>query len=145
MEAGRPIASMEALWRQVIPLPLPVRLVDQNMRALRVLTDNDCIVICAGGGGIPVTEEIETDSIGRVEAVIDEDLSAVMLAKDLDADGLLILTDVKAVAIGFATKNPKWIKSASPDMLLKLMHEFPAGSMGPKVESAIECVAQKER
>lgn len=132
-------------WRQVVPSPLPVRLIDQNMRALRVLTDNDCIVICAGGGGIPVTEEIETDSIRGVEAVIDKDRSAAMLAKDLDADGLLILTDVKAVATGYGTQNPRWIKSASPDMLLKLMHEFPAGSMGPKVESAIEFVAQKER
>lgn len=132
-------------WRQVVPSPLPVRLIDQNMRALRVLIDNDCIVICAGGGGIPVVEDNDTSSIRGVEAVIDKDRSAAMLATDLDADGLLILTDVKAVATNFNSQNPKWIKSASPEMLIKMMHEFPAGSMGPKVESAVQFVEQKGR
>lgn len=122
-------------WRQVVASPLPIRLIDQEMKALRLLTESDCLVICAGGGGIPVFDNMETDSFQGVEAVIDKDRSAAMLARDLNADGLLILTDVPGVATDFSSPNAKWIKSVSPEMLLKMMFEFPDGSMGPKVES----------
>ena len=88
-------------------------------------------------------ETSEKSKLRGVEAVIDKDRAAAMLAKNLDADGLLVLTDVKGAAVGFRTSNQKWIKSASPERLLEMMYEFPAGSMGPKVESVVEFVQQK--
>lgn len=142
LPTGKVLKKDGDYWRQVVASPLPVRLVDQQMHAVRLLTDNDCIVICAGGGGIPVVEDVETNRLRGVEAVIDKDRAAAMLAKILDASGLLILTDVKGAAVGFRTSNQKWIKSASPEKLQELMYEFPAGSMGPKVESAVEFVQQ---
>lgn len=120
--------------RRVVPSPLPQRLVELN--AVRLLIENDFIVICAGGGGIPVT--VENNKLRGVEAVIDKDRAATMLGMALGADGLMILTDVSAVAVDYDTPRQKWIKSASPQQLQELMENFPDGSMGPKVSSAIE-------
>jgi carbamate kinase len=128
-------------WRRVVPSPLPLKLLDSQMTALRILKRHGCFVVCAGGGGIPVI--VETNDNGRytikgVEAVIDKDRAACMLGVNLHAHGLLILTDVQGVAINFGTPSQKWIKAASPQALRSF--NFPAGSMGPKVESAIEFV-----
>jgi carbamate kinase len=119
--------------RRVVPSPLPQRLVELD--AIRLLIDNDFIVICAGGGGIPVTYD---GKLKGVEAVIDKDRAATMLGMALGADGLMILTDVPAVAIDYKTPTQKWIKSVSPQRLDEMMENFPDGSMGPKVSSAIE-------
>jgi carbamate kinase len=128
-------------WRRVVPSPLPKKLLDSQMTALRLLKRHGCLVVCAGGGGIPVI--LEPNDNGRytikgVEAVIDKDRAACMIGVDLHAHGLLILTDVQGVATNFGTPSQKWIKSASPQALKSF--NFPAGSMGPKVESAIEFV-----
>ncbi|MGD2046435.1 MAG: carbamate kinase, partial [Gemmatimonadota bacterium] len=96
-------------------------------------------VVCAGGGGIPVV----FDPIGRVhgvEAVVDKDWAAALLARELDADLLLLLTDVDAVYVGWGTPSQRAIRRASPDEALAL--ELPAGSMRPKVEAAADFVGR---
>jgi len=131
-------------FRKVVPSPLPIRLIDQQMAALRLLTDNDCIVVCAGGGGIPVIENNKSGRLEGVEAVIDKDHAAAMLGINLNANGLMILTDVNAVATDYNTPEIKWIKSVSPEQLETMMKYFPPGSMGPKVEAAINFVKKSK-
>ncbi len=92
-------------------------------------------MICAGGGGIP-TLYGEDGTLRGVEAVIDKDLCSALLAEQLNADLLVIATDVPAVFIGFGTPTQKAIGQAHPDEMEKL--GFAAGSMGPKVEAACE-------
>lgn len=144
MNLGKPVKQDGEYYRQVVPSPSPIRLIDQQLAAVKLLTKNDCIVICAGGGGIPVV--LDDGKLKGIEAVIDKDRAACMIGKTLDADGLMILTDVSGVAINFGTPDEKWIKSASPERMLELSRDvdgkanFPAGSMGPKVESAIDFV-----
>ena len=123
--------------RRVVPSPLPQRMIELD--AVKLLTDNDYIVICGGGGGIPVLRD-DNGKLRGVEAVIDKDRVATMLGIGLGAHGLLILTDVAGAAIDYKTPHEKWIKSASPERLEDLMNHFPAGSMGPKISSAIEFV-----
>jgi carbamate kinase len=137
---GLPVKRDGDHWRRVVPSPLPVRMAENQMLAVRLLADNDCIVICAGGGGIPVVQDEQTGKLKGVEAVIDKDRAACMVGISLEADGLLILTDVQGVARAYATGQEKWIKTVSPDTLAACAEDFPAGSMGPKVESAIEFV-----
>lgn len=136
---GLPVKQDGAHYRRVVASPLPIKLIDQQMNALRTLTDHDSVVICAGGGGIPVMQD-ESGDLHGVEAVIDKDRAATMIGCNLHADGLLILTDVEAVATDFGKPGQKWIKSVAPERLHTLMSHFPAGSMGPKVESALEFV-----
>ena len=140
MTLGLPVRQDGDHWRRVVPSPLPVRLLENQMHAVKLLTDSDCIVICAGGGGIPVIENKETKELEGVEAVIDKDRAACMMGAALGAQGLLILTDVPAVALNYKEENQRWIRSVSPAALTKLMDQFPAGSMGPKIESAIDFV-----
>lgn len=132
-------------YRRVVPSPLPVRLIDQQLEAVKLLTSNNCVVICAGGGGIPVVEDAESRRLVGVEAVIDKDRAAAMLGTSLGAHGLLILTDVGGVATGFGTADERWIRSASPERLRDLMEHFPDGSMGPKVGSVIDFVQRGGR
>lgn len=75
-----------------------------------------------------------------IEAVIDKDRVASMLGKTLGADGLMILTDVEGVAVNIGKSDERWIRSASPEQMMHLDDNFPPGSMGPKVESAIDFV-----
>ena len=129
-------------YRQVVPSPQPIKLIDEQMIALKLLVDNNCIVICAGGGGIPIIETFDQNKrcIKGIEAVIDKDKAASMVGKSLHANGLLIFTDVNGVAIGYNKNKKQWIKSASPDVMQEFLQrgEFPSGSMGPKVESCID-------
>ena len=127
-------------YRKVVPSPLPVKILDNQLKAIKLLTNAGCIVVCAGGGGIPCVEDPITGRWNGTEAVIDKDRAACMLGLELDADGLLILTDVSAVAVDYQSKHPKWIKSISPHNLQLLASHFPDGSMGPKVESVIDFV-----
>jgi carbamate kinase len=132
-------------YRRVVPSPHPVKMIESQLIAIQTLIDNDCIVICAGGGGIPVVEDPnQTGRYTGIEAVIDKDRAAAMVGQQLGAQGLLILTDVSAVSINFGLSNERRIKRVSPFALKKLMDQghFPAGSMGPKVESAIHFVVQ---
>jgi len=124
-----------ASWRRVVASPEPLAVLE--LATIRKLLADGALVICAGGGGIPVVR----DNDGRlrgVEAVIDKDLTAALLAKELEADALLILTDVSNVQTGFGTNAAHPIGRTTPSALRKL--HFPAGSMGPKVEAACRFV-----
>jgi carbamate kinase len=129
-------------FRRVVPSPVPRRIF--GIDPLQWLLDRDCVVICAGGGGIPVMYTDEPAPAGRqlvgVEAVIDKDLASALLAKDLHADALLIVTDVDAVYDGWGTPDQRAIRRAAPEALMAT--EFAAGSMGPKVRAACSFVEE---
>jgi carbamate kinase len=122
-----------AKWRRVVPSPLPKRIFE--IRPIRWLLERRSIVICAGGGGIPTMYKPGADRmlIG-VEAVIDKDLCSELLARELDADLLVMATDAPAVFADFGTPQQKAICHANPVGIRKF--KFPAGSMGPKVDAA---------
>jgi len=122
---------------RVVPSPLPMRIIEMNV--IRMLVDNNVVVICAGGGGIPTAYD-ENRKLYGVEAVIDKDLASGLLARGLDADMFVMLTDVASVYTGFGTENQRPIRAAHPDALEKL--DFAAGSMGPKVKGACEFVRE---
>ncbi len=122
-------------WRRVVASPEPLELIE--MPSIRMLLGDGAVIICAGGGGIPVCRD--ADGLLRgVEAVVDKDLTAALLARDLDADALLLLTDVPDVESNFGTSSAQVIRSTTPADLRAL--PFPAGSMGPKVEAACRFV-----
>jgi carbamate kinase len=125
-------------FRRVVPSPLPQRIF--GIEPVQWLLDHDAVVICAGGGGIPVMYTDDPAPAGRrlvgIEAVIDKDLASALLAKDLGADALAIVTDVDAVYADWGTPDQRAIRRASPDALLQT--EFAAGSMGPKVRAACQ-------
>lgn len=123
-------------WRRVVPSPQPTRIV--QLDAIKCLVDSGFLVICTGGGGIPVVED--RDGIQRgVEAVIDKDLASALLASDLGVDTLVLATDVDAVYDEYGTPEQRPIARATPAGLRS--HQFPAGSMGPKVEAICRFVA----
>lgn len=117
-------------WRRVVPSPKPQRVVET--RLLRLLLSSGAVVVCAGGGGVPTVRNSRGHLEG-VEAVVDKDLTASLLAEALEADALLLLTDVRRVQRGFGTPEAADITNATP-MELRA-EDFPAGSMGPKVDA----------
>ena len=118
--------------RRVVPSPKPLNIIDK--KSIETLLGAGEIVICCGGGGIPVRK---TDyGYTGVEGVIDKDLAATLLAKQLNADKLLILTDADAVYLDWGTENQRALRAATPAQLSE--YQFPAGSMGPKVEAAAD-------
>src|SRR5262245_58081919 len=123
-------------FRRVVPSPLPRRIF--GIEPVQWLLERGSVVICAGGGGIPVMYTDEPATPGRklvgVEAVIDKDLASALLAKDLEADALVIATDVDAVYADWGTPDQRAIRRATPAALGDT--EFAAGSMGPKVRAA---------
>jgi carbamate kinase len=122
-----------AKWRRVVPSPLPKRIFE--IRPIKWLLERGTIVICAGGGGIPTMYKPGADrTLIGVEAVIDKDLCSELLARELDADLLILATDADAVFLGWGTPEAKAIHKASPEAISR--HSFPAGSMGPKVDAA---------
>jgi carbamate kinase len=122
-----------AKWRRVVPSPLPKRIFE--IRPIKWLLEHRTIVICAGGGGIPTMYKPGADrTLIGVEAVIDKDLCSELLARELNADLLILATDADAVFLNWGTPEAKAIHKASPDAMSK--HSFPAGSMGPKVDAA---------
>jgi len=132
---GWSIAPDGDKYRRVVPSPLPRHIPD--MAIIRLLVDQDVIVICAGGGGIPVIRRDDGSLIG-VEAVIDKDRAGGLLAKEIGADAFLMLTDVDAVYLGWGTPQQRPIRRISPEALRR--ERFAAGSMGPKVEAACDFV-----
>ena len=122
-------------YRRVVGSPAPQRVIET--RLVRTLLQAGAVVVCAGGGGVPVIRNTHGKLQG-VEAVIDKDLTAAVLAEDLEADALLILTDVNGVYTGYGTPDAKQIPRATPDTLRAL--GLPAGSMGPKVEAVCRFV-----
>jgi len=122
-------------WRRVVPSPAPERVVET--RIIRLLLASGAIVVCAGGGGVPAIRN-ENGHLEGVEAVVDKDLATSVLAESLEADALLLLTDVPAVMRGFGTPQAEPILRATPAALRR--EDFPAGSMGPKVEAVCRFV-----
>ncbi len=125
-------------WRRVVPSPKPYSIVETPI--IRGLVGDGAIVIASGGGGVPVVEE-GPRLIGK-EGVVDKDLSAAILAKEVGAPVLLILTDVPKVQRGYGSLMPEDIDrmSVSEASLLMKRGEFGTGSMGPKVEAAVRFV-----
>ncbi|HEX6653144.1 MAG TPA: carbamate kinase [Thermoleophilaceae bacterium] len=122
-------------WRRVVASPEPREVLE--LETIRTLVALNAVVICAGGGGIPVVR----NGAGRlhgVEAVIDKDLSAALLALELDADALLLLTDVDGIQLDYGTPAARPLREATPQTLAEL--DLPAGSMGPKAEAALRFV-----
>jgi carbamate kinase len=132
-EKGWSIAADGDKFRRVVASPKPKRIFE--IRPIKWLLEKDCIVICAGGGGIP-TMYGKDGTLQGVEAVIDKDLCSALLAQQLESDLLVIATDVEAAFIDWGKPTQKAIASAHPDDLEKL--GFAAGSMGPKVQAACE-------
>jgi carbamate kinase len=124
-------------FRRVVPSPLPRDIIPAKI--FRRLLVRGVLVICAGGGGIPVIWDEEKGWMG-VEAVIDKDRTASLLAQEVGADALVMLTDVPAVQIGFGTPEARPIHRTTPSELKTLSQQFPPGSMGPKISAAIEFV-----
>ncbi len=134
---GWSITRDSAGFRRVVPSPAPQRILEIGI--IRLLVEAGVLVICAGGGGIPVTIS-ESGVIRGIEAVIDKDRSAVLLATEIGAEELLILTDVDAVYTEWGTPRSRPIKMATPDRLQG--YAFEEGSMGPKVDAACDFVAK---
>jgi carbamate kinase len=124
-------------YRRVVPSPRPVEVME--LEAIRILLDHGVVVVAAGGGGIPVIRE-ENGATRGIEAVIDKDLASALLAKTLGARRLIILTAVEYVYADFGQPDEKPLPfmSAATARELLAAGEFPPGSMGPKIEAAIE-------
>lgn len=132
-EKGWSIAADGDSFRRVVASPRPMRIFE--IRPIQWLLEKGTVVICAGGGGIPTVYD-ENRQLKGIEAVIDKDLCSALLAEQLDADLLVIATDVNAAFVDWGLPTQKAIARAHPDALGQL--PFAAGSMGPKVQAACE-------
>jgi carbamate kinase len=132
-ERGWTIGQDGTHFRRTVPSPRPKRVLELDV--INLLLEQGVIVICAGGGGIPVAQKADGTMIG-VEAVIDKDHASGLLADALNADAYLMLTDVEGVFENWGTPDQTLIRNATPDELSA--KNFPAGSMGPKVEAACD-------
>jgi carbamate kinase len=122
-------------WRRVVASPEPLECLDSP--AAVTLLNAGYLVVCAGGGGIPVVSDLD-GTLRGIEAVVDKDLTAALLALSLAADRLIIATDVEQVVMGWASQAPRPIGQIRVSRLRELADrgEFASGSMGPKVEAA---------
>ncbi|MEK6266847.1 MAG: carbamate kinase, partial [Clostridium sp.] len=129
-------------YREVVASPRPVGIVE--IETIRSLVDIGQVVIACGGGGIPVIKE--DNHLKGVSAVIDKDFASCTLAKELDADCLIILTAVEKVAINFGKPNEKWLGNISTSEISQYAKEghFAPGSMLPKVQAAIDFASSKD-
>jgi len=137
-DLGWQIDEVPGGWRRVVPSPIPLRIVERAM--IRTLVGEGHLVIAAGGGGTPVF--LTADGVEGLDAVIDKDRAAAVLGRDLDAEVLLILTDVEGVYTGFGTPAQRLLSrlTASEAETLLAGGELGSGSMAPKVEAAISFV-----
>ncbi|HHM02298.1 MAG TPA: carbamate kinase, partial [Caldithrix abyssi] len=124
-------------YRRVVPSPAPREIVEKNV--IKVLLEAGGIVVAAGGGGIPVYRD-ERGWLEGVDAVIDKDLASALLGNQVGADVLMILTGVDKVAVNFGTPEQKELDRLSVSEARRYLDagEFPKGSMGPKIEAAIQ-------
>ncbi len=123
-------------WRRVVPSPVPLEVVELD--SIRALLGAGAITVACGGGGIPVTRR--GTHLAGVDAVIDKDRASALLARELDADRLVILTDVPAVYRGFGTDGQEELRELGADDAEALLPELAAGSIGPKVEASVDYV-----
>ena len=138
-EKGWPFRKDGGSWRRVVPSPRPQRIFE--LEAIRALLDLDIVVICTGGGGIPtlVTRDDGKADLTGVEAVIDKDFATELLAREIGADVFVMATDVDGVYADWGTPDQRRLDEVTAGDLLAM--QFPAGSMGPKVEAAANFVA----
>lgn len=131
-------------WRQVVPSPPPVAVLE--IEPLRALLAAGCVVVAGGGGGVPVGPDASGALIG-VAAVIDKDRTAALLARELGADLLIILTGVERVIKNFGRKSARPLPALGLRAALRLhaRGQFPSGSMGPKIEAAMAFVGDAGR
>ncbi len=129
-------------WRRYVASPKPKHIIEAG--AIRALTEDGHLVICCGGGGIPVYRT-EKNHLKGAAAVIDKDFASELLAEQLDADMLIILTAVEKVAVNFRRENEQWLDAMTPDQALQYAREgqFAPGSMLPKVEAAVKFAQSK--
>ena len=129
-------------WRRYVASPKPKHIIEAG--AIRALTEDGHLIICCGGGGIPVYRT-ERNHLKGAAAVIDKDFASELLAEQLDADMLIILTAVEKVAINYRTENERWLSSMTPDEARTYIAQgqFAPGSMLPKVEAAVKFAQSK--
>lgn len=126
-------------WRKVVPSPPPKRILDVGV--VKRLVDDGAVVVAAGGGGIPVYQDVGGYYRG-VEAVIDKDYTASLLAQALDAELFIVLTQVPQVAENYGRPTQRWLSELSVSKAREMLdqHQFPPGSMGPKIRASIQFV-----
>lgn len=137
VEAGWSVVETSAgVYRRVVPSPLPLDILEADQ--IQTLAHSGTVVIAAGGGGIPVARD--HDGWHSVDAVIDKDRASALMAARIDLDTLVLVTSVDQVYVGFGTPQQHALSQVSADEARAYLAagEFPAGSMGPKVESALE-------
>jgi carbamate kinase len=124
-------------WRRVVPSPQPKRIFE--IRPIRWLLDQNAVVICAGGGGVPTMYDPDAERfLVGVEAVIDKDLASELLAREVEADLYVMVTDVDGVYVDWGTPQQRKLDRVTPEELRS--QDFASGSMGPKVEAAVRFV-----
>ena len=133
-----PVMKTTKGYRRVVVSPEPVTIVEK--REIKNLINMGFVVICCGGGGIPVIREGR--SFCGVDAVIDKDLASAKLAEEVGVDIFMIATDEKAIAVNYDTPNQKFLKSLTISEAETYLEEgqFPPGSMGPKVRAAVQFI-----
>jgi carbamate kinase len=136
--AGYPVQQTPKGYRRVVVSPKPVTIVEK--REIRTLLANDFIVVCCGGGGIPVVREERR--FAGVDAVIDKDLASAQLAREVGVDRFLIATDVAGVALNYGSGQERFLRKMTAGEAERYLAQghFPPGSMGPKVASAVSFV-----
>ena len=126
----------KGLYRRVVPSPEPISIVEIGV--LQRMVDAGVIVIASGGGGVPVVKR-DDGALQGVEAVIDKDLAAEILARKLDAEVMLFLTNVQGVALNYNESNQRFLDRMTLEEAKRYLEddEFPSGTMGPKIEAAV--------
>jgi len=135
-EKGWTLVEQVGGYRRVVPSPRPKRVIEKNV--IQRLALEDVVVIAAGGGGVPVVETTE-GTLRGIDAVIDKDLTTSVLATEIGAESIIILTDVDRVYLNFGKSGQQGLHAANLPEIKRFYAEghFPPGSMGPKIEAAI--------
>jgi len=130
-------------YRRVVASPKPQEILEIEL--IHELFDEGRVIVCCGGGGIPCFQDPSGAYVG-IEAVIDKDLTAALLASEVDADTLAILTDVEKVCLNYGTPDEKQLDTLTVDEARKYREtgQFPDGSMGPKVDACVDFLSRTE-